>query len=110
MPSSLTPCVQEGEAALGFSHLVMCIGKSYSGPIRLTPEIEVKAYHFNARHSGLEYGWQITVWIITYASPAIHEDIELLIRERISKIYSLGSVPREYEALQLCLAPLKLRT
>jgi len=39
-PSTL---VQEGETTLGIAHLSTCQGKSYSGPIRLTPEIMVHA-------------------------------------------------------------------
>ncbi len=35
------PCtyVQEGETTLGIAHLCACQGRSYSGPIRLTPKI-----------------------------------------------------------------------
>jgi hypothetical protein len=42
--------VQEGETILGLIHLNCCGGKSYSGPIPLTPDIQVNAIHCNGRH------------------------------------------------------------
>ena len=51
-----SPCphVHMGENTLGIAHLSACQGKSYSGPIRLTPEITMQAVHCNNLHPSLD--------------------------------------------------------
>jgi hypothetical protein len=53
-PTLLRTHVQEGEVVSGISHLSSYYGKSYSGLIRFTHEIKVKAIHGNGRHPSLE--------------------------------------------------------
>jgi len=43
--------------------------------------------------------------MMTYSPLTVHEDLKVLIMEGINKIYPPGNVPREYEAICLCLAP-----
>ena len=100
-PPTTRPCtlVQEEEAALDITHMGRCVGKSYSGHIRLTPDLEVKAMHCHGRHPCMEDGAQDTIWMMTCAPLTSSEDLKVLIREGISKICPLGNVPSEYEAL-----------
>jgi len=43
--------------------------------------------------------------MMTCAPHTFPEDLKLLLREGLAKLCPLGIVPREYEALQLCLFP-----
>jgi hypothetical protein len=56
--ASAHPCLrdptQEGEAALGISHIWSCYDKFYSGQLSLTADLQINAVHCNGRHSGLE--------------------------------------------------------
>ena len=58
-----SPCtlVHEGEITLGIVQLGACHGKSFSGHIRLTPEIMVQAVHCNGLHPSLEPEEQTTI-------------------------------------------------
>jgi len=46
--------VQEEENTLGIAHLRACQRRSYSGPIKLTPDISVQAVHCYGLHPGLD--------------------------------------------------------
>ncbi len=72
---------------MGLTHLHCCEGKSYSGPISLSPEIQVNAVHCNGRHPS---------HVATLTHP---EDLKILIREGIAKLCPPGIVAREYDAL-----------
>ena len=90
---------------MGIAHLCACQGRSYSGHIKLTPEISVQAVHCNGLHPGLEPGYKTVIWMMTCAPLTFPEDLKLLLKERLAKLCLIGIVPREYEALQFCLSP-----
>jgi hypothetical protein len=77
---------------------------SYSGPIRLTPVITAHAVHCTGLHPSLDPGEQTIIWMITCAPLTFPEDLKLLLKEGLAKLCPHGIVPREYEALQLCMS------
>jgi hypothetical protein len=89
LPSSCTH-VQVGETTLGIAHLGTCQGKSYSGPIRLIPEITVHAVQCNDMHPRLDLGEQTIILRMTCAPLAVHEDIKVLLKEGLSKLCPPG--------------------
>ena len=76
-----------------------CLEESFSGPIRLTLEILVKAVHYYCMHLSLEDGEQVTILIMTCAPFTVPEDLKVIIREKTTKICPLGNVPRDCEAI-----------
>jgi len=50
-----------GEPTLGIAHMSACQKKSYSGPIRLTPEIMVQVVRYICMHPSLDPGEQTTI-------------------------------------------------
>ena len=111
-PAHPCPCAptHEGETALGISHIGRCHGKSYSGQLPLTADLQIIAVHSNGRHSGLDEGDHAVILLMTCTPLTVPEDLKVLIREGISKICPLGNVPIEYEGLRFCLAPRELGT
>jgi hypothetical protein len=66
----------------------------------------VKAYHYNGMHPSLEDGAHVTIyWMMTCAPRTVQEYLKILINVGLTKTCLPGNVPREYEALQFCLAP-----
>ena len=60
-PISLPPpytSIQEGENTLGIAQLRACQGRSYPGPIKLTPKIPVQTVRCNGLHPGFDPGDQ----------------------------------------------------
>ena len=107
-PTTLPPpCtfVQEGGNTLGIAQFHACQGRSYSSPIKLILEISVHAVHCNGLHPCLESRDQTIIWMMTCAPLIFPEDLKLLLKEGMAKLCPIGIVPREYEALQLCLSP-----
>ena len=100
------PCtsVHEGENTLGIAQLRACQGRSYSGPIKLTPKISVQAVHCNGLNSGLDPGDQTIIWMMICAPLIFFEDLKLLLKEDMAKLCPIGIVPRDYEALQFRLS------
>ena len=100
---TLTPTVlhlcTKGETTMGIAHLCACKGRSYSGPIRLTPNITVRAVHCNGLHPSLDLGQQNMIWMMTCAPLIFPEDLKLLLKEELAKLCPPGIVPREYEAI-----------
>jgi len=91
---------------LGIVQLRACQGRSYSGPIKLTPEISVLAKHCNGLHPSLDPGDQTIIWMMTSAPLIFPEDLKLILKEGMAKLCPIGIiVPREYEALLFCLSP-----
>ncbi len=91
--------MQEGESTLGLTHLNCCGGKSYSGPIPLTPDIQVNVIHCNGRHPSLVTGSESTILMMTCSTLTYPEDLKILINEGIAKLCPLGIVAREYDSL-----------
>ena len=94
-----------GETTLGIAHLHACQGKSYSGPIRLTPEIMVQAVHCNGLHPSLDPREHTTILLMTCVPLTFPEDLKVLLMEGLAKLCPPGLVPRKYEGLQFCLSP-----
>ena len=90
---------QEGESTMGLTYLNCCGGKSYSGPIPLTSDIQVNAVHRNGRHPSLVAKTEPTIWMMTCSTLTHPEDLKILIKEGIAKLCPPGIVAREYEAL-----------
>jgi hypothetical protein len=88
---------------MGIAHLRACQGRSYSGPIKLTPEILLQAVHCNGLHPSLDFGEQTVICMMTCAPLTFPEDLKLLLKEGLAKLCPIGIVPREYEALQFCI-------
>jgi hypothetical protein len=56
-------------------------------------------------HPSLDLGEQTIIWMITCAPLTVIEDLKVLLKEGLLKLCPPGIVPREYEALQFCMAP-----
>ena len=89
----------EGASTMGITHLNCCGGKSYSGPIPLSPYIQVNAVHCNGRPPSHEDGADYTIWMRTCSALTHPEDLKILVIEGIAKLCPPGIVAREYEAL-----------
>ena len=65
----------------------------------------MQTVHCNGLHPSLEHGEQTVIWLMICAPLTYPDDIKLLLKEGITKLCSIGIMPREYEALQFCLSP-----
>ena len=65
----------------------------------------VQVVHCNGLHPSLEPGEQTTIWLMTCTPLTFPEDLKLFLKEGLAKLCPPGIVPREYEALQICLSP-----
>ena len=90
---------------MGIAHLRACHGRSYFGPVKFTPKITVQAVHCDGMHPSLDSGGLTVNMMMISVSLTFLEDLKLLLKEELAKLCPIGIVPREYEALQLCLSP-----
>ena len=88
-----------GETTLGIAYPNAHQGKSYSGPIRLIPEITVQAVHYNGVHPSLDPEEQTTIWMMICDPLTFPENLKLLLKEGLAKLCPPGIVPLEYGAL-----------
>ncbi len=73
--------------ALGIEHLRRCERKSYSGPLIVHPDTHIRPVHCNGRHPNLPEGDQDVIYLMTCTLLSALEELKVLIREGISKLY-----------------------
>lgn len=103
--SSPPSYIQAGAKALGIAHLRCCEGRSYSGPIRIQPNVTVRALHCNGLHPNPPTGFQEVIYLMTCSPLSTPEDLKVLIKEGISRLCTSDQVQASYEALRFFAAP-----
>ena len=75
---------------MGIAHLRACQGRSYHGPIKLTPKIAVLVVYCTGLHPSLDSGEQ-TVILMTICAPlTVLEDLKFLFKEGLAKLCQPG--------------------
>jgi hypothetical protein len=65
----------------------------------------VHVVYCNGLHRGFDPEDQTIIWMMTCTPLTFPEDLKLLLKEGLAKLCPIGTVPREYKALQFCLSP-----